>query len=170
VVNFLSKTFCGFPLNWCGRTGFYKRDVHSCQELCGLVVPLPGVNSPVKSTHIALLHQKNANVLWITEINKKSLYSCLHPYLTSKIGDFTKNILRIFYFYHHSSVLGRFEHCMLSSIRWWTQVWYIWYVVRIFVNATIYTHSAQQLKKILSSGQARAPIGYKNTSHKRKNE
>jgi hypothetical protein len=26
----------------------------------------------------------------------------------------------------------------------WIQVWYIWYIVRTFVNATMYPHPAQQ--------------------------
>jgi hypothetical protein len=26
----------------------------------------------------------------------------------------------------------------------WIQVWYIWYIVRTFENATMYSHSAQQ--------------------------
>jgi hypothetical protein len=29
----------------------------------------------------------------------------------------------------------------------WIQVWYIWYIVRTFINATMYPHPAQQLKK-----------------------
>jgi hypothetical protein len=28
----------------------------------------------------------------------------------------------------------------------WIQLWYIWYVVRTFVNATMYPHQAQQWK------------------------
>jgi hypothetical protein len=28
----------------------------------------------------------------------------------------------------------------------WIQVWYIWYIVRTFVNATMYPHPAQQLE------------------------
>jgi hypothetical protein len=31
--------------------------------------------------------------------------------------------------------------------RGWIQVWYSWYIVRTFVNATMYPHSAQQFKK-----------------------
>jgi hypothetical protein len=31
--------------------------------------------------------------------------------------------------------------------RRWIQVWYIQYIVRTFVNATMYHHPAQQLKK-----------------------
>jgi hypothetical protein len=30
--------------------------------------------------------------------------------------------------------------------RGWIQVWYIWYIVRIFVDVTMYPHPAQQLK------------------------
>jgi hypothetical protein len=30
--------------------------------------------------------------------------------------------------------------------RGWNQVWYIWYIIRTFVNATMYPHPAQQYK------------------------
>jgi hypothetical protein len=29
----------------------------------------------------------------------------------------------------------------------WIQVWYIWYIVRTFVDATMYPHPAQQQRK-----------------------
>jgi hypothetical protein len=35
---------------------------------------------------------------------------------------------------------------------WWIQVWYIWYIVRKFVNATIYPHPVQNFKKTLGKG------------------
>jgi hypothetical protein len=31
--------------------------------------------------------------------------------------------------------------------RGWIQVWYIWYIVRTFINATKYPHQAQHKKK-----------------------
>jgi hypothetical protein len=30
----------------------------------------------------------------------------------------------------------------------WIQVWYTWYIVRTFANATMYPHPAQQNKKM----------------------
>jgi hypothetical protein len=33
--------------------------------------------------------------------------------------------------------------------RWWIQVRYIWYIVRTFVNATMYPHPTQQLKELI---------------------
>jgi hypothetical protein len=32
----------------------------------------------------------------------------------------------------------------------WIQLWYIWYIIRTFVNAIMYLSSAQQFKKIKS--------------------
>jgi hypothetical protein len=39
---------------------------------------------------------------------------------------------------------------------WWKgliQVWYIWYIVRKFVNASVYPHAAQRLKKTLDTNK-----------------
>lgn len=75
------------------------------------------VKSPVKSILIAVLHKNSKNVLQITEINKRSVCSCLHLYLTCRIRDFIKwKYFKLFYFYHYYSILGRSEHYMNVDI------------------------------------------------------